>query len=83
MKFLENKIRKAFAGKFLSRKIFWGKYIKIFCDGGYPKFFWFPFISAIGFHKHWGLKGFTATFLGRKFFFVFGEDKKGLYKGCF
>jgi hypothetical protein len=71
----ETRIFHALSGKIL----FWSKYIRIFCDGGWPKFTWIPKFRRTYYDPHWGLKGFAFYWMGREFNFSFGKDKNGLY----
>lgn len=66
--------------KFLcGRTIIWTKSIRIYCDGGAPKFTFLPKYRPLSFYKYWGLKGFAIYLWGREFNFSFGVDKMGLY----
>jgi hypothetical protein len=62
------------------KKILWTKYVRIFCDSGYKDVKYRPKIITGIYSNYWGIKGFIIDFLGREFWFSFGEDKHGLYK---
>jgi hypothetical protein len=65
----------------LRGKVFiWRNSIRVYCDGGYPRFLWFPHFCWKLYHPHWEMKGFCITWIGRQLFFSFGRDNKGLYK---
>lgn len=66
--------------KLKSKRVIWTKTIRLYTDGGQPKFTLLPGIRKQGFHSHWGLCGFVIYWLGREFNFVFGKDINGLYK---
>lgn len=69
-----------FANYFYCKTILWTPYVRIFCDGGQPRIYWFPRFRCLGYHSFWGMVGFSIHFWGRQFCFSFGLDKNGLYK---
>jgi hypothetical protein len=77
---IRNWILKNFTAPLRYKKILWTKYVKIFCDGGFPIWRKYPRICRTHFSPHWDLKGFRIYIFGREINFVFGEDKKGLYR---
>jgi hypothetical protein len=68
-----------FAKQLKGKRLYWGKKVRIYCDGGYPIFRLFPRFHKIGYAPYWGIKGFWVNLWGRQIHFSFGEDKKGLY----
>ncbi len=81
MNWLKQKIIYYITNKLQGKKLLWFKYLRIFCDGGYLKFRWFPKFRKASYDKHWGMFGFALYIFGREINFSFKEDKKGLYKG--
>jgi hypothetical protein len=61
------------------KTIMWRRRIRIFCDGGSPKFKWIPRFRCQHYATHWGLFGFAIYLWGREINFSFGVDRKGLY----
>lgn len=70
-----------FRSFFYCKTLLWTKKIRIYCDGGYPPITYYPKFRFHIYDKYWQMYGFVITFLGREFYFSFGEDVKGLYKG--
>lgn len=66
--------------KLFSKKLIWSKKIRIFCDGGSPRFTWYPLFRANHYASYWNMTGFVMVLWGREVFFSFGEDINGLYK---
>lgn len=66
--------------KLRGKKLIWTKYVRVFCDGGNPKNLIWPRFHFGMYDPCWKMKGGVLTWLGRQFFFSFGEDKKGFYK---
>ena len=66
----------------LRAKIWKGRRARVFTDGGEPTFFYFPRFEPASRHYRpdSGLYGFCIQWLGRQFWFVFGEDKRGCFK---
>ena len=64
---------------FKGRIIYWSKYFRIYCDGGYPIVKYIPNFKKLSYHKHWNMFGFLIIWLGREFYFSFGEDINNLY----
>ncbi len=62
------------------KRLIWTQYVRVYCDGGYPRNFLCPRFRFGMYDKHWGMKGFAMVWLGREFNFSFGKDKNGLYK---
>jgi hypothetical protein len=62
------------------KRLLWGTSVKVFCDGGRPRYTVYPRIRRMGFAPYWGLTGFSLYLLGREFNFVFGRDKHKLYR---
>ena len=61
------------------KNILMTEYIRIYCDGGYPNFHYYPIFFGNPFnYEHYRLRGFSISILGREFFFIFGKDIKGL-----
>ena len=77
--FFEKKIRSVISDRLFCKRLYWGSYLKIYCDGGEPIFRWFPKFDKKYFASCWGLKGFNMYWLGREFSFVFSKDKHKLY----
>ena len=77
---MKSLIIKYFTRPLYCKELFWGKSLRIFCDGGNPTWRWVPKFYKAGYAEFWGLSGFWVNFWGRQIFFSFGEDKKGLYK---
>lgn len=70
-------ILKRFTFPLKAKRIIWGKYLKIYCDGGEPIFRYYPIIHFRNyFSRYWGMYGCRIYFLGREFNFCFGADKK-------
>ena len=71
----------------LRAKIWKGRRVRVFTDGGEPTFFNLPRAELVGslanpsrhYHPDSGLYGFCIQWLGRQFWFVFGEDKRGCF----
>ena len=63
-----------------NRKLIWGKYIRVYTDNRNPIFRKIPHFQCKQYSNHWKLYGFVITWLGRQFFFSFGEDVNGFYK---
>lgn len=64
----------------LHRKtIVWTRRIRIFCDGGCPKFRWMPRFRRQYYAAHWEMTGLAIYLWGREVNFSFGVDRKGLY----
>lgn len=61
------------------KEILWKRRIRIFCDGGCPKFRWIPRFRRQHYATHWELSGFAIYLWGREVNFSFGVDRKGLY----
>lgn len=79
---VEDRIRKKVARPLHGKRLLWKKRIRVYCDGGQPIFRWMPRPYRMGYAKHWGLRGFWTSWLGRQFFFSFGEDQNGCYAHC-
>jgi hypothetical protein len=77
---LEKWIRKKFTNPLLAKELLWKPKIRIFCDGGYPIFRWYPRISGNFYAPYWKMYGFRVYIWGREISFSFGEDVNGLYK---
>jgi hypothetical protein len=60
-------------------EILWTRRIRIFCDGGCPKFRWIPRLRRQHYATHWGLSGFAIYLWGREVNFSLGVDRKGFY----
>lgn len=71
---------KDFATIFFAKTIYWGKYVRIYCDGGNPVYKRIPKFSIEYYDKYWGMRGFHILWLGRQIFFSFGKDKNNLYR---
>ena len=56
------------------KTLYWSKYVRIFCDGGYCSLRLLPRVHRMHYDPHWNMRGFWITFLGRQFFFSFGKD---------
>ena len=68
-----------FAQKLKGKRLVWTRWVKIFCDGGYPIYQVVPRFRRQHYARHWGLFGFAVYWLGREINFCFGVDKHGLY----
>jgi hypothetical protein len=80
---MKDLILKYFTYPLYAKTIYLSKYIRIFCDGGQPLFYYFPKIWGYPMYdKYWEMKGFCVQWLGRQIFFSFGKDVNGLYKDC-
>ena len=77
---LEAFIRYHFSWRLHGKHLIWTRYFRLYCDGGYPNFYWIPRYDKYGYDKYWGMRGFCLTWMGRQFFFSFGLDKRGFYK---
>jgi len=62
------------------RVIIWNKYIRLFCDGGQPIWYWVPRFKLAYYSKYWGLKGITMHLWGRQLCLIIGRDRNNLYK---
>jgi len=62
------------------KRLFWTRYIRIYTDGGYHKFRYFPRFRRLHYSIHWGMWGFCIYLFGREFNFSFGIDKNKLYE---
>lgn len=62
------------------KTLLWNPYLRIFADGGNPKFKYKFKICNCHVDPHWKIKEFCVTWIGRQVFFSFGKDVKGLYK---
>ena len=62
------------------KRLFWTHYVRVFTDGGYPKFRYFPRFRRLHYATHWGMRGFAIYLFGREFNFSFGIDKNKLYE---
>ena len=69
-----------FTSRFARKRFVWTKYIKIYTDGGYPNFYWFPKLRRMYYNSYWEMVGFYIYWLGREVSFSFGEDKHKLYE---
>lgn len=76
---MRNLINKYFTHPLHAKTLLWKKHIRIFCDGGQPKWFWIPRFCRNLYNPHWKMFGFMIQIFGRQIFFSFGEDVNKLY----
>ena len=62
------------------RRLVWSCYMRIFTDGGFPKFRWLPRFRRLHYAPYWGMYGFALYLFGREFNFSFGQDENNLFK---
>jgi hypothetical protein len=61
------------------KRLLWTKYVRVFCDGGSPKFRWLPKVNRMYYSPYWGLKGFRLYLFGREINFSFGVDVRNCH----
>ena len=75
----EAMVRKWFAFPLRGKRLLWAQRVRIFCDGGWPNFYWYPRFRTAGYSSHWKMFGFAMYLWGREINFSFGKDENGLY----
>lgn len=66
--------------KLRGKHLLWTKLLRIYCDGGQPKYTLMPRYFRSSYSEYWWLYQAAFIWLGREFNFSFGIDRKGLYR---
>lgn len=72
-------LRKLWTYPLRGKRLVTTRKLRIFCDGGDPRWRWLPKFHKSYYDPYWGMKGFAMYLWGREVNFSFGDDIHGLY----
>lgn len=72
-------VQRTLTERLRARQLVWTPRLRVFCDGGVPRFRWLPRFRRQRYHPHWGMRGLAVLWIGREFNVSIGVDRHGLY----